>query len=340
MQSLSAKRSWHAPFAACDAQQVKLKESYFMTRSSFQVAFEGVSFDSGEIDVRDLAPSLLALGDVIQAANKALNGKRADARLMVRAAEKGSFIANLTVDVSFMSAVGDLLDAIHESPDRVAAAKELIALLIGGGTVAGGAAVGLIQVLRFLKGTKPDKLEQNKDGTTTIINNGTMVLADSRVVKLLGDITTRSAVDEFASKALSPKGVERIRFNSVDQHDTPPLVLTEDDRVSLRLPPPEDVAVVKETKERVALLRIWVVPLQGDYVWRFSDGGEKPFTANIEDIDFTNQVVDAKISFARGDVLRCLIREVQTLSEAGLQREITVLKVLEHIPAARQPRLI
>ena len=45
-----------------------------MSTSHFGIAFEGPAFDDGEIDVRDLAPALLALGDVIQAANHALNG--------------------------------------------------------------------------------------------------------------------------------------------------------------------------------------------------------------------------------------------------------------------------
>lgn len=45
-----------------------------MSRSSFRVAFEGEPFAEGEIDVNDLAPALLALGDVIQAANRASTG--------------------------------------------------------------------------------------------------------------------------------------------------------------------------------------------------------------------------------------------------------------------------
>ena len=52
-----------------------------MSSSSFRIAFEGEPFAEGEIDVNDLAPALLALGEVIQAANRALNGDRADARL-------------------------------------------------------------------------------------------------------------------------------------------------------------------------------------------------------------------------------------------------------------------
>ena len=90
-----------------------------MSSSTFAFAFEGETFDDGEIDVRDLAPALLSLGEVVQAANRALNGNRAQATLRMKATNLGSFEALLSVDISFLSSIGDMLDAISENPDRV-----------------------------------------------------------------------------------------------------------------------------------------------------------------------------------------------------------------------------
>lgn len=311
-----------------------------MSRSTFQVAFEGEALADGEIDVRDLAPSLLALGDVIQAANAALNGKRADAKLMVKATSKGSFVANLAVDVSFLTVVGDLLDTIADNPDRVAAAKELISLLLGGGTILGGTTVGVMKVLRMLKGKKPEEVVQNSDGTTTIVNNGTMIIVDARAMKILNDLPTRKAIEDFAVKSTGAKGVEQVRFEAPELEGFEPLALTKEDRAALSVPPVDELPSVTEQTEREALLRIWVVPLQGDYVWRFSDGGEKPFSATIDDTDFINAVAEAKVTFARGDILRCRIVEQQTLKGEALQKEVRIVKVIEHITAPRQPRLI
>lgn len=311
-----------------------------MSKSSFQVAFEGDDFNAGEIDVRDLAPALLALGDVVQSANAALNGNRADAKLMVRAADKGSFVANLAVDVSFLSALGDLLDTISENPDRVAAAQDLITLLIGSGTLASGSLYGVFKVLSMLRGKRPEKVVPNQDGTTTIINNGTALIVDSRAMEILNDLPTRKAIEDFAHKATRAKGVEKIRLQSPATKGGEPVVLTRDDCASMKVPPPEDPPKVEEEFEREALLRIWVVPLQGDYVWRFSDGGEKPFSATIDDTAFINDVAEAKVTFARGDILRCRILERQWLKDEVLQKETRIVKVLEHITAPRQPRLI
>jgi hypothetical protein len=48
------------------------------------------------------------------------------------------------------------------------------------------------------------------------------------------------------------------------------------------------------------------------YKWRFSDGGEKPFTGDVEDAAVLNEVTEGKVSLAANDTLRCLIREEQT----------------------------
>ena len=93
-----------------------------MSSASFRVAFEGLPFVDGEIAVSDLAPALLALGDVVQAANRALNGERAEARLKLRATNVGSFEALLSIDVSMIDAIKDLLDAAVASADRLVAA--------------------------------------------------------------------------------------------------------------------------------------------------------------------------------------------------------------------------
>ena len=81
-----------------------------MSSSQFWVAFEGSAVEDGEMDVRDLAPALLALGDVIQAANRALNGSRAEANLRVRATKRVRFEALLSI----IRALGDMLDSIAQ----------------------------------------------------------------------------------------------------------------------------------------------------------------------------------------------------------------------------------
>lgn len=44
-----------------------------MSKARFEIAFEGDLFDNGEIDGRDLAPTLMAFGSLIHPEQRALN---------------------------------------------------------------------------------------------------------------------------------------------------------------------------------------------------------------------------------------------------------------------------
>ncbi len=108
-----------------------------MTKSSFMVAFEGSNIE-GEMDVADLAPFLLTMSDVLRRANEVVNDQHAEARVMVRANERGSFLVQLVLDVSIVDQFLGLLDSVKDNPERVVAANQLLDLVIKGGTIALG----------------------------------------------------------------------------------------------------------------------------------------------------------------------------------------------------------
>ena len=97
-----------------------------MSRAQFEIAFEGEPFEGGQIDVRDLAPALLAFGNLLQACNEASNAHRPDAKLPVAATADASFKAALNLEVSF---VVDRLDTVARNSDRVVAADQLLELI-------------------------------------------------------------------------------------------------------------------------------------------------------------------------------------------------------------------
>ena len=69
--------------------------------------------------------------------------------------------------------------------------------------------------------------------------------------------------------------------------------------------------------------------------WRLFDG-QNTIIATIEDKDFVRRV-DLNIErFAKGDLLICEVRTIQTQGKDGLKTEHNVLKVVEHRPAPIQ----
>lgn len=306
-----------------------------MTKARFEIAFEGNPFNSGEIDVRDLAPTLLAFGTLIQSANRALNGDRADARLSVSSTEKGSFVAALVTDVSWLT---DMLDAVTANPGRVVAADQLMDLLIKGGTIIGGGALGVVgffAAVKKLRGRRPESVEPIGDGTTRITVGKTILIVMNPVVNLLKDLPTREALEEIGIRASKVEGLRSLRIGlendgvRIDKSDLPSLCV-----------PPEPDEPDTQVSHREAWLRIVSVHFRDGYKWRFSDGGERPFTAEMEDADFRNRVQEGHVALNANDAIRCRIREVQSLSATSLTKTLFIEEVLDHRPGARQLTLV
>ena len=54
------------------------------TMSRFRVTYDGPALESSEMDVRELAPALLAIGDLLEASTQALCGDQVRPRVNVR----------------------------------------------------------------------------------------------------------------------------------------------------------------------------------------------------------------------------------------------------------------
>ena len=92
--------------------------------------------------------------------------------------------------------------------------------------------------------------------------------------------------------------------------------------------------VVFDTINKLAL-SIRSLAFQEGNKWRLFDG-QNVITATITDSDFIDRVDRNMIRFAKGDLLLCEVRTVQTQGVDGLRTEHTVLRVVEHKPAPDQ----
>jgi hypothetical protein len=305
---------------------------HLMSEANFKIIFRGSAVDNGDIDVRDLAPALLALGDVFQAASDVLNGDRVKTVVRVKATEQACFEVDLSVAQTMKDVVASLLTFASENQESIAAANDLAELILKAGGGVAALSGGLFALLKFLKGRKPDKIEKHGGEVHVHIGDNYFV-ANPKTIELAESVNVREGARKFAS-VLKNTGIESI---STKPQGDPEEVYTKLDLPSFELPPPVEEELVDEVRQMN--LQIISLSFKDDNKWRVTDGAE-PFSAAIEDSDFLKQVANSEISFAKGDYLVCEVRERQVSTGQGLRKERIIVKVISHRPAARQMKLI
>jgi hypothetical protein len=300
-----------------------------MSQARFTLIFRGPAVDNGEIDVQDFAPALLAVGDLIQSANEVINGDKATVAVKVRATAEGSFEIDLTL---WQQIVDSIFTYAHDHRHGIAAANNLADLILKACTAAGFAGGGLLALIRFLKRRKPDKIEER--GGDVIIHVGdTYFVTNREAVQLAEDIAVRNHARRLVS-TLERDGIESISARRPEGEE---LKITREDVPAFDVPDTDEEELQNEVRRMT--LQIISLSFKEDNKWRLTDGAE-PFTAGIEDADFLNRIANNEIAFGKNDYLICDVRERQMKTAKGLKKERTIIKVVEHKPAARQLRLI
>jgi hypothetical protein len=302
-----------------------------MSEANFSLIFRGEAVDNGEIDVRELAPTLLAMGDLLQAVNDVLNNDKAQIAVKVRATRKGCFEVDMSI---VQSMIDNILTYALAKKDEIAAANDLMDLVLKVGSGVGGAAGsvgGLIALLKFLRGRKPDKVKA-KGGQTVITIEGNVFVADPRAIELAQNIQVREQAKKLVS-VLDHDGIDSI---AARQPDGKEMVIEPKDKAAFAIPEQEEQELSNQTREMT--LQIISLSFKEDNKWRVSDGSE-PFTVLIEDEDFLRKIANDQVTFSKNDYLKCDVREKQVMTTKGLKMERSVISVKDHIFAARQLRL-
>lgn len=303
-----------------------------MSDANFKIIFRGPAVDDGEIDVRDLAPALLALGDVFQTASDILNGDRVKTVVRVKTTDIGSFEVDLSVVQGIKDAVTSLLATADHHREKIVAARDLADLILKGGAAIASAGGGLFALLKFLGGRKPDKIEA-RAGDVIVHVGDNYFITNSQTVVLAENVNVREGARKFVS-VLKNTGIDSISTKPEGEVEE---AYTKADIAAFDLPTPIDEELKDETREMN--LQIISLSFKDDNKWRVTEGDE-PFSVGIEDQDFLKRVANSEISFAKGDYLVCEVRERQTSTPQGLKKVRTIVRVIDHRPTPRQMKLI
>lgn len=295
--------------------------------SHFRVTYDGPALAASTMDVRDLAPALLAVGDVLDAATRALYGERVKSQVNVRASFKtGSFGIDLSLATDWALKMRDLFTS-----DNAAAVSNAVGILGAVGMVATGGVRGLISVLKWLRGRRIERVE-SVDGRFIIHVEGDRLAVEQSVITLLRNLPLRRAIDKMLSP-LDQTGIDTFACGT----DTEIVAtVTRDERAWFRAPEQEDDLLLDD--ERKMVFSIVSLAFREDNKWRLYDGAAT-IHATISDVGFLTRVDNNLELFAKGDVLICMVRVRQWQTISGARTEYDVTEVLEHRQAAVQLRL-
>lgn len=292
-----------------------------VSHARFSINYDGPALADHTMDVRDLAPALLAIGEMFDAANLALNGDATQVSVNVRAHEPGCFSIDLDVVQSIIKRGIALLTG-----DEIAAALTLKELLVGGAA----GTWSLIKLIKVLRGRKPDKVERLAAGMVRISIDDDTFDVPVKLLRLYQDLAVRNAVERAVEKPLEAPGIETVAFLEGPVETSR---VTKPEAEMFRTPTVEDKILIDDLRQ--SAFSIVSLAFKEDNKWRLHDG-QNQISATIADEAFLAKVDRNLVSFSKGDVLVCEVRFVQKQTGKGLVTEHIVEKVLDHRPAARQ----
>jgi hypothetical protein len=287
-----------------------------MAESTFTLKYDGRALDDGTMPVRELAPALLALGEIFTDASQSLFPEHPPVALNVKATSDGSFLVHLVLQGKDL---WDHLLTLSGSPGA-SALSNLETFVVDGG-------VGIFAFIQWLKGRKI----KSQDSKDVMPGHVRITTEDGDSIEVPTEVVTL-----FQRKPIRQKAVEVIA----------PLKREGVSEMEFQLPSGEsgakiekkDVAAFEEAQEDDDVLSDEVQPMVVEILslsfsegnkWRFSLG-TSTISAAIEDEGFLAQI-DSGEPFAKGDMLRCRMRVVARRRPKGLHTEYHLLEVVEHL---------
>lgn len=284
----------------------------------FYVIYDGWALEHHLMDVRDLAPAMIAVNDLLSNANKALNGDKADLNLKVNASFRaGSFGMELHTVVHFLSQIRDMFAGDNAS--AISNAQTILEIV---GFVGGA---GLIGLIKFLKGKKPTKIIDEDGRLKVYLNETEYYETDGKVVKLYKNRTIVGDLNKML-EPLEKDGIDSFFVSRTGDKKDADLAIDDSELTYF-----EYQEIENDLSENITetFVQIEAAVFKDNNKWKFDNGGS-PINAAILDEEFLRKIDSGELRFGKGDLLKVKLKTIQTFAHGKLKTEFQVIEVLEH----------
>ena len=297
-----------------------------------RIAYVGEALNNGAMEVNDLAPALLAFGNLIKRTNIVIGNERA-VRVLLKADDirRGSFDITLLLDYNLLEEAKLFMGLAEDT-----GLKDLMDVL-GMGITAKESIFWLIKLIGF---KKIRKAEKQADHVKIILEDNRVITVTQNVYNVFMDFEARTLIEKVVTP-VKKEGIQGFEIrNPDDYNDSKPTVSVDKGSVACFAAPALETKVEPDiVYEQDMMLRIVSIVFDEKQKWRFSDG-EAVFWAKIEDERFWKEINDGVLAFRKGDKLRVRCKVVQRIGEnESLVSERTIINVIKVIPKPTQIKL-
>lgn len=247
-----------------------------------KIKFEG---QIHQVDLDILLLSLLHFSEIVQLVTEKVSPQQ-KLNIKISAPEKGSFDVILHLVGNAVTTIGDLFRESWATIDSVA---NVVAII-----------VGIMEIKKFLKGRKPDSIEERPDGRINVSKNNATAAVNRRVYelysksqdindhleKMFDGLTENPEIEGFL---IDSPGIAEFQ---VDSAEFPSMALPND------LLETNEEVIIKENVD----LSVLKLVFQRNRKWEFIFNGMK-ISAYIVDDSFWARV-DRGESFRKGDTIK------------------------------------
>ena len=284
----------------------------------FYVIYDGIALEHHLMDVRDLAPAMIAVNDLLSNANKAINGDKVDINLKINASFKaGSFGMELHTVVHYLTQIRDLFAGQNAS--AISNAWTILGII---GLVGGG---GLIGLLKLLKGKKPTKIVEDGEKYQVYVSETEYYETDGNTVKLLKNKTVISDINKML-EPLDKDGIDSFYVSRTGNKKDCELKITDNEIDYFQYQDLED-----ELSENITItyVQIEAAVFKEKNKWKFDNGGAS-INATVSDELFLQKINTGEIRFGKGDLLKVKLKTIQIFAHGKIKTDYVIIEVLEH----------
>lgn len=288
--------------------------------------------DVESINLFEIAPILLSVGQLIQDSNKVIYPDAEDIGINAKPFDKGSFVIEIVLFAK--TNLQHLLSFVNsQEGQRIKELLEFIGLIV---TISGASCGGLIGFIHFLKGKPPQKIEEiNKDESRVTTSDGKSITVKNSVINLYSSPNIRKNISNALVRPLEQDQVETIESYLKEEREKTVVTINKEIKGYIK----EYAALEQvELENKEIIEELYISPKRGSFSgeansWSFrrSTNSDIITVHVISDDNFLEKCKQGAIRPFEKDMLRVKLKTIYD-PETMRAKRTEIMRVLEYIP--------